>query len=174
VVHVADTAGLRETSDPIESEGVRRALARAAASDMTLLVLDGSARDPFAGLDRDAVANAALRVWNKSDLPWHAPREGMRISATTGAGLDALLTRLAAEVRKRLERPREAAPMTRARHRENVAAAIEALSRALGQRESELMAEDLRLALRAIGRLTGRVDIEELLDTVFRDFCLGK
>ena len=174
VVHVADTAGLRETSDAIESEGVRRALARAAVSDMTLLVLDGSARDPFAGLDGDAVANAALTVWNKSDLPWHAPREGMRISAKTGAGLDALLTSLAAEVRKRLERPREAAPMTRARHRENVAAAIEALSRALDQSESELMAEDLRLALRAIGRLTGRVDIEELLDTVFRDFCIGK
>lgn len=174
VVHVADTAGLRETSDAIESEGVRRALARAAASDMTLLVLDGSARDPFAGLDRDAVSRATLTVWNKSDCPWHEPREGMRISATTGAGLDALLESLAAEVRKRLGRPREAAPMTRARHRENVTAAAEALSRALDQSESELMAEDLRLALRAIGRLTGRVDIEELLDTVFRDFCIGK
>jgi tRNA modification GTPase len=64
--------------------------------------------------------------------------------------------------------------MTRARHRECVAAAAEALRRALDQGESELMAEDLRLALRAIGRLTGRVDIEELLDVVFRDFCIGK
>jgi tRNA modification GTPase len=174
VVHVADTAGLRDTSEAIESEGVRRALARAAQSDMTLLLLDGSAQDPFAGLDGQAVGRATFTVWNKADLPWPAPREGMRISAKTGTGLDSLLERIAGEVRARLERPLEAPPMTRARHRENVAAAAEALSRALRQNESELMAEDLRLALRAIGRLTGRVDIEELLDTVFRDFCIGK
>jgi tRNA modification GTPase len=174
VVHVADTAGLRTSSDAIESEGVRRALARAAASDMTLLVLDGSARDPFAGLDRDAVARATLTVWNKCDLAWPSPREGLRISAKTGAALDSLLACIAEEVRARLERLREAPPMTRARHRENVAAAAEALFRALDQDQRELMAEDLRLALRAIGRLTGRVDIEELLDTIFRDFCIGK
>jgi len=173
-VHIADTAGLRQTADAVESEGVRRALARAAASDLTLLVLDGSARDPFAGLDADAVARATLAVWNKCDLAWPAPREGLRISAKSGEGLDTLLDRLAEQVRARLERPREAAPMTRARHRENVAAATEALSRALRQPQSELMAEDLRLALRAVGRLTGRVDIEELLDAVFRDFCIGK
>src|SRR5579871_5158738 len=68
VVHVADTAGLRDTADAIESEGVRRALARAADGDMTLLVLDGSADNPFAGLDREIVARAGLIVWNKSDL----------------------------------------------------------------------------------------------------------
>jgi tRNA modification GTPase len=174
VVHVADTAGLRETGDAVESEGVRRALARAAASDMTLLVLDGAADNPRAGIDRDAVAPATFTVWNKCDLPWPSPHEGLRISAKTGAGLDALLARLAEEARARLERPREAPPMTRARHRENVSAAAEALSRAVGENQSELMAEDLRLALRAIGRLTGHVDIEELLDTVFRDFCIGK
>ncbi|HLY05280.1 MAG TPA: tRNA uridine-5-carboxymethylaminomethyl(34) synthesis GTPase MnmE [Rhizomicrobium sp.] len=174
VVHVADTAGLRETSDAIESEGVRRALARAAASDMTLLVLEGSADDPLAGLDREAVAHATFTVWNKSDLPWPAQREGLYISAKSGAGLDELLDGIAREARARLEQPCEVPSMTRARHRENVAAAAEALARALEQDQSELMAEDLRLALRAIGRLTGRVDIEELLDTVFRDFCIGK
>jgi tRNA modification GTPase len=120
------------------------------------------------------VARATFTVWNKSDLPWPAPREGVRISAKTGAGFDTLLERIADEVRTRLDQPREAPPMTRARHRENVAAATDALVRALAQNQSELMAEDLRLALRAIGRLTGRVDIEELLDTVFRDFCIGK
>jgi tRNA modification GTPase len=141
---------------------------------MTLLVLDGTLDDPYGGIHRDAVARASFVVWNKSDCPWPAKREGLRISAKTGAGLDALLDRIAEEVRGRLERPREAPPMTRARHRENVAAASEALARALKQDQSELMAEDLRLALRAVGRLTGRVDIEELLDTVFRDFCVGK
>jgi tRNA modification GTPase len=174
VVHLGDTAGLRNTGDVIEREGVRRALARAAASDMTLLVLDGAAADPFAGIDETAVARASVTVWNKCDLPWAEPREGLRISCRTGEALDALLLILREQVRVRLETPREAPPMTRARHRECVAAASEALARALDQRESELVAEDLRLALRAIGRLTGRVDIEELLDVVFRDFCIGK
>jgi tRNA modification GTPase len=174
VVHLADTAGLRETSDAIESEGVRRALARAHASDMTLLVLDGTSLAPFAELDKAAVARATLNAWNKCDLPWPAPRDGFRISAKTGEGLDTLLIALRDQVRARLERPREAAVMTRARHRECVSAAAAALARARHAPQSELVAEDLRLALRAIGRLTGRVDIEELLDTVFRDFCVGK
>jgi tRNA modification GTPase len=174
VVHLADTAGLRITGDVIEREGVRRALARAAASDMTVLVLDGSAPDPFAGIDESAISGASLVVWNKCDLPWPAARGGLRISARTGEGLDILLQVLCEQVRARLEGPRTSPPMTRARHRECVACAAEALARALDQPESELMAEDLRLALRAIGRLTGRVDIEELLDVVFRDFCIGK
>jgi tRNA modification GTPase len=174
VVHLADTAGLRNTGDIIEREGVRRALARAAASDMTLLVLDGAAADPFAGVDEQAIAHASVTIWNKCDLPWPEQRAGLRISARTGEGLDGLLELLREQVRARLERPRESPPMTRARHRECVMAAAEALARTLDQRESELAAEDLRLALRAIGRLTGRVDIEELLDVVFRDFCIGK
>jgi tRNA modification GTPase len=174
VVHLADTAGLRETTDAIESEGVRRALARAAASDMTLLVLDGTARDPFAGLDEQAIARATLTVWNKCDLAWPALRKGLGISARTGEGLDTLVARLGDEVRARLERPREAPVMTRARHRECVTAAADSLSRALSETQTDLVAEDLRLALRAIGRLTGRVDVEELLDSIFRDFCIGK
>jgi tRNA modification GTPase len=174
VVHLADTAGLRRTADAVESEGMRRARARAASSDMILLLLDGTAPDPFAELDKEAVAGATLTVWNKCDLAWPAPREGLIISAKTGEGLDVLLRALEQQLRERLDRPRQSAPMTRARHRESVTAAAEALARALDQHESELIAEDLRLALRAIGRLTGRVDVEELLDTVFRDFCIGK
>jgi tRNA modification GTPase len=174
VVHLADTAGLRETTDAIEREGVRRALARADSSDMTLLVLDGTAEQPFAGIAEQALARASITVWNKCDLPWPAPREGLRISARTGEGLDTVLQTLRDRVRDRLERPRESASLTRVRHRAGVASAAEALARALAQTESELAAEDLRIALRAIGRLTGRVDIEELLDVVFRDFCIGK
>lgn len=173
-VHLADTAGLRETGDAVEREGVRRALARAAASDMTLLVLDGTSKDPFAGIAGAAAAQASVTVWNKCDVGWLAPREGLRISAKTGEGLDVLLRALGEKVRIRLERPRESAGLTRARHRECVSAAADALARALAQKASELAAEDLRLALRAIGRLIGRVDIEELLDVVFRDFCIGK
>ncbi|HEX9158837.1 MAG TPA: tRNA uridine-5-carboxymethylaminomethyl(34) synthesis GTPase MnmE, partial [Rhizomicrobium sp.] len=107
MVHVADTAGFRETFDEVELQGVSRARVRAASSDITLLVLDGSANDPFADLDSETVARATITVWNKSDLPWHGPRDGLRISAKTGERLDDLLGRIAEEVRARFERPRE-------------------------------------------------------------------
>ncbi|MGD0142006.1 MAG: tRNA uridine-5-carboxymethylaminomethyl(34) synthesis GTPase MnmE [Rhizomicrobium sp.] len=177
-VAVADTAGLREAAEAVEAEGVRRALARAAAADIVVLVVDGSAAEPFAGLADATVRGASLVVWNKADLPWPAPQTdaitGVRVSATTGEGLNALLAALAALARARLDRTRESPPLTRARHRHALGEAAAALDRALQTKEPELMAEDLRLALRALGRITGRVDIEELLDVIFRDFCVGK
>lgn len=173
-VIVADTAGLRETAEAVEAEGVRRALERAASADIVLLVLDGSARHPFAGIAAETVEAAHLVVWSKSDLTWPEPRKGIAVSAQSGGGIDALLAALAALVKEKLEAPRKSAPLTRARHRHALGEAATALARALTSDEPELMAEDLRLALRALGRLTGRVDIEELLDVIFRDFCIGK
>jgi len=173
-VVVADTAGLRDTAEAIEAEGVRRALERAAAADIVVLVVDGSAAEPFAGLSEAMVESAHLVVWNKADLPWPAPPTDIRVSAVTGEGLDNLLDALADLARARLDRPRESPPLTRARHRHALIEAATALDRALQTDEPELMAEDLRLALRSLGRITGRVDIEELLDVIFRDFCVGK
>jgi len=173
-VILADTAGLRAASEAIEAEGVRRALARAEAADLVLLVLDGSASDPFAGLPPDTRMD--LVVFNKADLPWPAKRHGLSMSLKTGAGLDAMIDALTAKVRERLERPNEAPLLTRARHRRALEDAARSLEQALAAQDDqpELMAEDLRLALRALGRITGRVDIEELLDVVFKDFCIGK
>ena len=165
---IADTAGLRDTEDAIEAEGVRRALARARNGGLVLLLLDGSAAEPFSGPPAD------LTVWNKADLPWPTPREGMRVSLRTGEGLDALVTALTVLVKERLESSDEAPALTRPRHRHALEEARVALEKALAARQPELMAEDLRLALRALGRITGRVDVEELLDVVFRDFCIGK
>ncbi len=173
-VIVADTAGLRETIDPVESEGIRRALARAEHSDLTLLVLDAAAADPFAGLPDGVVDAADLVAWNKTDLTPPVPRRGLQLSAKTGAGVDALLAQIEALVTAKLAAPREAAVITRARHRAALLDAASALRRTVEARESELFAEDLRLAVRAIGRITGRVDVEELLDVVFREFCIGK
>jgi tRNA modification GTPase len=167
-VVVWDTAGLRDSTDAVESEGVRRALASAKHADLVLLLLDGV--NPSVGY----WPHADLTVWNKCDLPWPAIRPGLRISARTGDGLEALLAELSLLVRARLERPGEAPPITRARHRHALEEAVASLSRALSAPEPELMAEDLRLALRALGRITGRVDIEDLLDVIFRDFCIGK
>ncbi len=172
LLHVADTAGVRQTREPVEAEGVRRALAHAAGG-MTLLLLDASAENPRAGLPAD-LPPPDLTVWNKADLG--IVREGLCISLKTGDGVSALLKMLQQKVQHRLESKDGAAPLTRPRHRHALGEALGHLQHGLaapGDRP-ELLAEDLRLATRAIGRITGRVDVEELLDFVFRDFCIGK
>ena len=173
-VTIADTAGLRDTAEAIEAEGVRRALARAEAADLVLLLLDGSAADPLGGLPPETRGD--LVMFNKSDLPWPVPRDGLTISLRTGDGLDAMIAALTVKVRDRLEAPSEAPVLTRKRHRHALEEAVRSLQSALTApgNQPELLAEDLRLALRSLGRITGRVDIEELLDVVFKDFCIGK
>jgi tRNA modification GTPase len=173
-VVVADTAGLRQVADSVENEGVRRALARAEASDLVLLLLDGSSFDPLTGLSPEIIERASLTVWNKADLPWPAPRQGLQLSLKTGEGFEQLLEGIGAKVAERLDVPREAPVLTRARHRHALEQTVAALTRAVAASEAELLAEDLRLAARWIGRITGRIDIEELLDVVFHDFCIGK
>lgn len=168
-LHVSDTAGLRDSSDAIEAEGVRRALAEAAASHLTLLLLDGSeaAKIP------DGI-KADITVWNKSDLPDFKKRDGISLSLKSGEGFSQLLAALTALVEKRLETKDESPALTRPRHRHALNEALASLRHAQDAKEPELFAEDLRLASRAIGRITGSVDVEEILDSVFRDFCIGK
>jgi tRNA modification GTPase len=169
-VHVADTAGLRDATDAIEAEGVRRARAEAAASHLTLLVLDGSdanAKIPD-GITPDLI------VWNKSDLSSFQKRDGLSLSLNNGQGLAQLLDALTALVEKRLETRDETPALTRPRHRHALKEALNSLAHAKTAAAPELFAEDLRLAVRAIGRITGVVDVEEILDSVFRDFCIGK
>ena len=173
-VTLADTAGLRAASEAVEAEGVRRALARAEAADLVLLLLDGSGVEPRAGIPEGTRADFV--VWNKADLPWPEKRDGLAISLKTGQGLESLIAAITKGVRLRLDAPGEAPALTRKRHRHALQQAAEALEAALAAPAGrpELLAEDLRIALRALGRITGRVDIEELLDVVFRDFCIGK
>ncbi|HEY4275640.1 MAG TPA: tRNA uridine-5-carboxymethylaminomethyl(34) synthesis GTPase MnmE [Rhizomicrobium sp.] len=171
LVQVADTAGLREASDAIEAEGVRRALARAAESDLIILLRDGT--DPYTehhGIMPD------LSVWNKSDLPGFQAGDGIALSLKSGDGLADLIAALTAMVAEKLEAKDQAPALTRPRHRQALSEAVGALRHGLNAPadQPELFAEDLRLALRAVGRITGRVDVEELLDSVFRDFCIGK
>jgi len=170
LLQVADTAGVRETAEPIEAEGVRRALAHASGG-MTLLLLDGAAENPRAGLPAD-LPEPDLTVWNKADLGF--AREGLSIALKTGEGVSELLKMLQQKVQHKLES--DAPALTRPRHRHALQEAAAALQHGLAapQDHPELLAEDLRLAMRAIGRITGRVDVEELLDFVFRDFCIGK
>ena len=174
LLHVADTAGVRQTRDAIEAEGVRRALSHAAGG-LTLLLLDGHLPDPRAGLPPD-LPQPDLIVWNKADLfDREAAREGLCISLKTGEGLSMLQSMLQQKVQQKLDG--DGAPLlTRPRHRQALGEALSALRHGLEAPADrpELLAEDLRLAMRAIGRITGRVDVEELLDFVFRDFCIGK
>lgn len=180
-VWVADTAGLREASDVIEAEGVRRALERAEEADLRIWVSDAAdvSRETLPGAE---VRQGDLRVLNKADLLSSAPAEAggedvFVVSARSGAGFDRFERRLAQIVRERLETD-EAPLVTRARHRELVEEALRAVERALeGARigiGAELVSEDLRLAARALGRITGAIDAEDLLDRIFSQFCVGK
>jgi tRNA modification GTPase len=177
-VVLADTAGLRESGDAIEQEGVRRARARAEAADLRLLVL--SAPDNWARARTEFTTS--LPGWNntldivavnKIDLEAVTAPGVVPVSAKTGVGLPELLARLERAAGQLMAEGR-APPLTRARHREALTDAEAALGRAAQVREVALAAEDLRLAMRALGRITGTVRIDELLDVIFRDFCIGK
>jgi tRNA modification GTPase len=191
-VTLLDTAGIRDSDDPVEQEGVRRALARAAAADLVLWVID-----PLEGqrLTDDApgklVKTEVWMVLNKADLsvdklwincesPFAASTETsiktFAISALTGSGIEPLIGALSAYAEAYFAST-ESAWVTRARHRHALEETVAALDRALAVGPSgheELIAEELRAAATTLGRLTGRIDVEDILDVIFRDFCIGK
>jgi tRNA modification GTPase len=170
-----DTAGIRESDDPVEQEGVRRARARAAAADLVLWVVDAAAGEAAgAEAGRWIVRNKIDLVGGAGQTPASGGDGAFKISATSGAGVDALVAALADYAGTLLSEP---ALVTRERHRVVLAEARDALARALAERRQgreDIIAEELRLAARALGRLTGRVDVEDILDVIFRDFCIGK
>jgi tRNA modification GTPase len=166
-VTLVDTAGLREAGDAIEAEGVRRARARAADADCVIAVIA-----PDAALPAEA-SEAKVVVANKCDLGWVGPDGAVAVSALTGAGVAALRDKLAEHARRLTTRSGPPA-LTRARHRAALDATLARLDAALAVRLVELRAEDLRLALRALGGITGAVGVEAILDTVFSRFCIGK
>jgi tRNA modification GTPase len=225
-VTLLDTAGIRETGDPVEMEGVRRACERAQAADLVLWVVDagepaaeknaaakGAAKSP----DNAGAAPPAWLIRNKIDLIQDEHRNELRIpsierseelfapnksltnidnkslthrnespiyksgrdftlSATTGEGFGVLLDQLARYAEAFLAGS-ESALVTRERHRRALEETLAALLRAQGAdvaAKEDLLAEELRIAARALGRLTGQVDVEDILDVIFRDFCIGK
>lgn len=168
-VTLIDTAGLRETDDPVEAIGVARARARAEAADLRLHLT------PF-GEEPGAADENTLSVITKIDLGDAAPgfRDGrFHVSVLSGAGLGDLVSHLADWAGKALGGG-ESVLLTRERHRHALEHCRTHLQAALVQPDLVLMAEDMRLAARSLGRITGRVDVEDLLDVIFRDFCIGK
>ena len=176
-VTVIDTAGIRDTDDPVEQEGVRRARARAADADLVLWLTDGNGPADV----RDTTAPAWL-VHNKIDLagpPVNANGSGaaaaFRISAKRGDGIAELVAAIVGFAEAYLGGT-DTALIGRERQRKLLQETALALQRALdviGDGE-ELAAEELRAASTSLGRLLGRVDVEDILDVIFREFCIGK
>src|SRR5262249_17489833 len=146
---------------------------RAEEAEIRLFVFDARRPDEARGAAAWQGPDTIL-VANKIDLvpTCDPPISTLPISALTGEGIDALLSALGARVAPTY--PSEAPVLTRARHRQALEEAALSLRRALGAALPELRAEDLRLALRSLGHITGAVDVEDLLDVIFRDFCIGK
>ena len=173
-VVLADTAGLRDSDDLVEQEGLRRALRRADEAEIRLFVFDARCPNEMRGAAAWQGPDTIL-VANKIDLVpagFGLPSSILPISALTGEGIDAMLSALGERVAQtyRIESP----VLTRARHRQALEEAALSLQRAVGAALAELRAEDLRVALRSLGHIIGAVDVEDLLDVIFRDFCIGK
>jgi tRNA modification GTPase len=196
-VTVIDTAGIRDTANPVEEEGVRRARARTKDADLVLWVMDGTLSGlllPPADIAGPGSPPVLLLV-NKIDLvaegktpeagPDRASGPGpegdakvYRISAQTGASFDDLALGISDFAREFFSGGAVSAVVTRQRHRSALTECVEALSRAHTEGcragREDIIAEELRLAARALGRLVGKVDVEDVLDVIFRDFCIGK
>lgn len=187
-LHIVDTAGLRESADPLERIGVDRAHSEIARADLVLLVMDDS--DPDAAKDADAlfadrkVTALVTLVHNKCDLSG-APSDlyedeqsrcHVRLSALSGAGLDLLMKHL--KDRASYAGPEQGGFIARRRHLEALREAVEFVSSGLAQlekaRAGDLAAEDLRLAQGMLGKITGEVTSEDLLEKIFSSFCIGK
>jgi tRNA modification GTPase len=169
-VLLVDTAGLRDTPDPVEAEGVRRARRRLDDADLVLWL------SPHPDSDSERPEGAWLVRSQVDRSPDHRATADYRISALTGEGMPALLADIEARARARLGG--EPVIVVHQRHRRIMDEAAAAIIAALGHGDwgaaAELVAEDLRTALAALGRSRGRVGTEAMLDRLFSAFCIGK
>jgi tRNA modification GTPase len=173
---LVDTAGLRAAENAIEREGVRRAEARAANADLVLWLADVTApSEPTPLPGAVAVATKIDLIDSDAERSRLAAVFDCCLSAVTGEGIDDLLALLTRKIASELA-PAESPLITRSRHRTALLGCLEAVRAALADdgRPLELRAEDLRRAGDTLGRITGRIDVEDLLDVIFRDFCIGK
>jgi len=192
-VRLIDTAGVRETADPVEHEGIARSLRTLAEAELVLLILDGSV--PMTEEDRELIARCEgmnlVFVVNKIDLapapgagPFRheqaeaGPTRTVRISAKTGQGLDDLRDTIRTLFVRPDFEPNEAAVVTSLRHRTSILSAAEAVRRSLqsiqDHASKEFVAMDVRGAIDALGEITGSVTTEDILERIFSQFCIGK
>ena len=176
---LSDTAGLRETASKVEQEGIRRSVETSRQAGLILWVVDGAAPELSVPDELTGFGVPVLSIWNKGDVvsPSKNQSEGLdiEISAETGEGLSELINLIGAQASTQLGLG-EGVMITRVRHRALLHRTVEALGAFLkgDMVETELRAEDLRRAAFALGGLTGKVDVEDVLDHLFLEFCVGK
>ncbi|MDM9624487.1 tRNA uridine-5-carboxymethylaminomethyl(34) synthesis GTPase MnmE [Rhizobium sp. S152] len=172
LVKLFDTAGLRETLEPVEREGIRRAQLAIEDADLVLFVEDISLPAPMT----DLIVDNAIVIGTKADLPRCSRRQyDLLVSAEESTGLDRLRAIIGDRLKDKVH-PHSMAIASRERHKDSLSKCLSAVEAAL---EDELVgldvrAEELRAASDALGRVTGRVDVENLLDVIFGEFCIGK
>lgn len=176
-VHLFDTAGLRESKDEVEKEGVSRAQKRYDQADLRVWLVDSTMPHQSGNLPNKSQRNPDLVVWTKVDLNplWpteRQPENTIGISCLTGDGVDVLQAMLKERVGA-ISFAAAPAP-NRRRHRQHLEEAIASIQRGTGADTLELLAEDIRAIMTSLGHLTGRIDVEDVLDIVFREFCIGK
>ena len=169
----ADTAGLNDDPlDAVEKEGIRRTKQRSVDADIVIEVYASQTDQQNLGLVTSA---DVVQVWNKSDLYGFEDDSRMQISAKTGQGMELFISRVSKLVGEKFG-GEEPAVVTRERQKTSIEQGLSHINSALDdwKKTPELAAEQLRLASDALSRLVGRIDVEDLLDTIFRDFCVGK
>lgn len=171
-VTLVDTAGLRDTEDSIEKEGVSRAKRRAENAELKLLLIDSVSKPELQNEMLSLKDENTLVIYTKSDLR-KAPKDARSVSTTSGDGLDALVETLKSQIVKKMSGT-PSPLITRARHRKSLQRALDAITRFSPDAPLELQCEELRLASHAVGKITGKIEVDDLLDVIFSRFCIGK
>ena len=174
LVRLYDTAGLRDTADIVEQEGIRRAQVALTNADLVLFLADIGSSNPIDAADLERAPSHVI-VGTKRDLYPSAASYDLQISTLTGEGLPELRDFVFSSIEQKFGGLSLAVP-TRERHMDSLAKCLTALSVAIDQTEQslEIRAESLRLSSDYLGRITGRVDVEDLLGVIFSEFCIGK
>ena len=178
-VIISDTAGIRDAQNEVEVEGVRRARKSADEADLVVVVFDALDLPNISDLTSTYITDKSLVLINKVDVLEHNlpseinGKEILGVSAKTGEGFEEFQLKLNQDI-KNYFRNNEQPVLTRVRHREALEEALVSLNRSSQAKLPELVAEDIRLAVRSIGKITGRVDVEDVLDIIFNEFCIGK
>ena len=180
-VIISDTAGIRESKDEIEKKGIRLSLKKAENADLKLVVVDAKSID-LSGFLNDLLKNDAILVVNKSDLikdkldPEILKLNHVLISLKDNSNIDELIKKIKNYLRDKFI-TEEDILITRERHRQHLVQCVDHLKNFLdknSKKDFDKAAEDLRLATRHLGMIVGKVDVEEILGSIFNDFCIGK
>jgi len=170
-VVISDTAGIREAMSEVEREGIRRSLVAARDANLILWLSEDGDSNPPDGISRET----SLAIRSKADLTRESTANPLAVSALTGEGMDRLVREIAKRAAEAVGTGTEPV-LTQARHRQSLEAALAEIRAFLvGPADAvELRAEEIRRAAHAIGRITGRVDVEDVLREIFGRFCIGK